>query len=60
MDVPQRRARAINIDVFLRLPIRGAHPYHIALVGDDVVELVLPKKAGQGGVAFALFLAGLD
>ncbi|KAG0505842.1 MAG: hypothetical protein Udaeo_08080 [Candidatus Udaeobacter sp.] len=47
-DISQRRVRAVNIDVFLRLAISCADTDHVALVGDDVVEFVLPEKSGQG------------
>ena len=55
-DVPERRARAVNVNVFLRLPIGCADADHVALVGSDVNQLVLAKESGEGRAILALLL----
>ncbi len=52
-NVFARRAHSINVHVLLRLPVRRPHSNHVALVGNHVDELVLPKKTGEGRIALA-------
>ena len=59
-DVLERRARPVDIDVLLGLAIGRPHADHIALVGDDVVQFILPKKTGDRRIALAFLFARLD
>jgi len=54
-----RHAHAVKT-YFLTLPIIGPHAHQVALVGDDVDQLILAKEASHRRVGFALLLAGLD
>src|SRR5438034_6250182 len=56
----ERRASPIDVNVFLGLAISRAHANHVALVGNDVVDLVLAKKTCEGRVTLAFFFTGLD
>ena len=42
------------------LAVVGSHAQHVALVGHDIVELVLPEEALGRGIALPLLLARLD
>src|SRR5690606_35922524 len=59
-DVAQRRTRTVDINIFLRLPVGGAHANDIPFVRDYADQLVLTKKAGEGRIGFTFFLARLD
>src|SRR5690242_5470782 len=54
-----RCGRPIDID-FLPLAVVRPQPDEIALVADDVDELILPKETPQGRIVLPHFLAGLD
>ena len=56
----RRRAAVQAVEVDLLAAVVRAQPDQVALVGDDVVELVLPEEAAQRGVRLALLLARLD
>jgi hypothetical protein len=55
-----RPVRAVDVDVFPRLPVVRAHPDQVALVADDVDELVLLEETRDGGIRLAAFLPRLD
>ena len=46
-DVYLPHAHPVDVNIFLRLAIRRPDPDYIALVGDDIVKLVLPEKPGE-------------
>src|SRR6266404_4556069 len=48
------------MNIFLRLAIRGSDPNDVPLVGNDVVEFILPEKTRQSRIALALLLTRLD
>jgi hypothetical protein len=54
------RADAVDVDVLPRLPVVRAHSDQVALVADDVDELVLLEEAGERGVRLATLLPRLD
>src|SRR5271166_4437647 len=53
-----RRNQVIEIDGFK--PEIGAQPHDVALVADDVIELVLPVQTGNGRITLALLRPRLD
>jgi len=59
-DIFDRCPHSVDIYVLLRLAVRCPHPNHIALVGNDVYQLVLPEEAGNRRIALVPFLARLD
>ena len=59
-DIFERCPHSVDIHVLLRLAVRCPHPDYIALVGNDVYQLVLPEEAGNRRIALAPFLARLD
>jgi len=61
-DISQRRVRAVNIDVFLRLAISCADTDHVALGGDDVVNAGSLRAGGiqlteNGGIGLDRLIA---
>src|SRR5262245_20608894 len=59
-DVPERRSRSVDVHVFLRLAVVRSYANDVALVGNDVVDLILAKKTGERRIALALLLASFD
>src|SRR5271166_707278 len=53
-----RRNQVIEIDGFK--PEIGAQPHDVALVADDVIELVLPVQTGNGRITLALLRPRFD
>ncbi len=41
------RTHAVDVNVFLRLAISCTDTDYITLVGDDIIELVLPEKTRE-------------
>ena len=60
-DVLAGHAQRVDVDVLRGvLAVVGPHAEHVAFVGHDIVELVLPEEALGRGIALALLLPGLD
>ena len=53
-----RRNQVIEIDGFK--PVIGAKPHDVALVADDIIELVLPVQTGDRRISLALRRPRLD
>ena len=58
-QVFQRAVDSIYVNLFLRVAVCRSHANHITLIRLYVIELVLPKKACQREIRFALLLLSL-